>query len=164
MTTKYLDAVTKLHSSGYPHLASAAIAHYERLASGMSAEHRCRVSEMFDEVLETALNRREEITSEDILLSPDFVAIRALARVLQDLKLVEPVLEMTELDVLHGQFVEEVKPPPPPIDIVFDDLEILSEGDEPLANLVPQKTQRQYRIDPPVLYPTPGKKPSHRLP
>ena len=159
MTTKYLDAVTKLHTNGYPHLASAAIAHYERLASGMDAEHRCRVSAMFDEVLETALNRREEITSEDILLSPDFTAIRALARLLQDLHLVEPVLIMTELDVVHGQFVDEIKPPPPPVEEVYDAVEIIVEEDEPLVALS-KLPMRRPSI--PVL--TPGMKPSHRLP
>jgi hypothetical protein len=107
---KYLDAVTKLHSSGHSHLANAAIAHYERLAAGMEAEHRYRVSAMFDEVLDTALTRREEITPEDILLSPDFAAIRALARLLQDLGLVEMPIEATELDIVHGQFLEEVIP------------------------------------------------------
>lgn len=156
MTTKYLDAVTKLHTNGYPHLASAAIAHYERLASGMDAEHRCRVSAMFDEVLETALNRREEITSEDILLSPDFTAIRALARLLQDLKLVEPVLLMTELDIVHGQFVDEVKPPPPPDEEIYDAVEIVVEEDEPLARLAALPTRRPI----PVL--TQGMKPSRR--
>ena len=163
MTTRYLDAVTKLHSNGYPHLASAAIAHYERLASGMSAEHRCRVSAMFDEVLETALNRREEITPADILLSPDFTAIRALARLLQDLKLVDELIELTSLDVIHDQFVEEIKPPPAPLE-VFDDVEIIVEEDEPLTNILPVKTQLQYKMRPPILLPTPGRKPSHRLP
>lgn len=116
MTIRYLDAVTLLHSNGHPHLASAAIAHYERLASGMSAEHRCLVSVMFDEVLETALNRREEITSVDILLSPDFATIRALAHLLQDLKLVD------------SRFAGEVKPPPAPPE-AFDDVEFV-EDDE----------------------------------
>lgn len=159
MTTRYLDAVTKLHSNGYPHLANAAIAHYERLASGMSAEHRCKVSAMFDEVLETALNKREEITAEDILLSPDFTTIRALARLLQDLKLVDVEIELSDLDVIQGEFVEAIKPPPAPLEL-FDEVEIVVENDEPLTNILPQKTQPYGQLS----AFTPGKKPSPRLP
>lgn len=159
MSTKYLDAVTLLHSNGFPHLASAAIQHYERLASGMDAEHRCRVSAMFDDVLEAALNRREEISDEDLLLSPDFVTIRALARIIQDKGLVQTEIEMTDLDVIEGQFVQVIEQPP---FAPFDDVEIVVELDEPLTNIIPQKTQPQYKMRPPVL--TQGMRPSHRLP
>ena len=163
MTTKYLDAVTLLHTHGHGHLANAAITHYERMASGMDAEHRCKVSAMFDEVLETALANPEPITAADILMSPDFTAIRALARVLQDLGLVEVEIVLGELDVVEAQFVDTLKPPRPPLDIVFDEYELqVSEADEPLVPVqqIPQKTQPYGQLS----AFTPGKKPSHRLP
>lgn len=145
MTTKYLDAVTLLHSHGHPHLATAAIEHYERLASGMTAEHRCRVSAMFDEVLETALTNPEPITPQDILMSPDFTAIRALAKVLQDLGLVEVEIVLGELDVVEAQFVDTLKPPRPPLEIVFEDYELqVPEADEPLVVTPETRPSRRY--------------------
>lgn len=113
-TIKYMDAISLLHSNGHAGLASAAISHYDRMTAGMPPEHRIKVAQMYDEVLGLALERRDEITAEDILISPDFVAIRALARVLQDLGLAETVYELTDLDIVQGDFVETVKPPPVP--------------------------------------------------
>jgi len=131
-TIKYMDAISLLHSSGHAGLTSSAISHYDRMTGGMDAEHRCRVSAMFDEVLGLALERRDEITAEDILISPDFAAIRALARVLQDLGLVPMTIQLNELDVVQNDFMETIKPPPPPVDHVFDDVEIEPIELEPL--------------------------------
>lgn len=104
MTITYIDAIARLHSHGYHALAMSALGHYERMTAGMDAGYRCRVSQMFDEVLNVALRKREDISAADILISPDFVTIRALARLLQDLKLVEYVVEMDELDVARATF------------------------------------------------------------
>jgi len=102
MKTRFMDAVQTLEVNGYGHLGMAALNYYDKMTTGMGIAQRARVVEMFDEVLTTALLSRDSIHPAEILLSQDFTYIKALARMLQELELVDgSIYELTDEDLVE---------------------------------------------------------------
>lgn len=96
-TSRFLLAVQDLDTNGYPHLASSAIGYYDKQTQGMGIAQRGQVLAMFDEVLTKELVTSDKIDPTEILLSPDFVFLKALARTLQTLELDAEIVELTDV-------------------------------------------------------------------
>lgn len=103
-TNRFFEAVKLLDENGYPHFAMAAIEYYDRCTVGMNTAQRKGVADMFDEVLTKELSTTDNIHPTEILLSPDFVFLKALARTLVDLELngEDVVLELTDEDLAEA--------------------------------------------------------------
>jgi hypothetical protein len=108
-TTRFFDAVQTLDVNGYQHLAGACISFYDRQTYGMTCEQRSQVAAMFDEVLTKELGAQDGIHATEIILSLDFVFLKALARTLQELELAgDQVIDLAEFEIVEGEII----PPP----------------------------------------------------
>jgi hypothetical protein len=96
-TSRFLLAVQDLDQNGYPHLAGAALSYYDKQTQGMGIAQRGQVLAMFDEVLAKELVTSDKIDPTEIILSPDFVFLKALARTLQTLELDGEIIELTDV-------------------------------------------------------------------
>ena len=96
-TSRFLLAVHDLDTNGYPHLADSAISYYDKQTRGMGIAQRGQVLAMFDEVLAKELGARDRIDPTEILLSPDFAFLKALARTLQTLELDGEIIDLEEI-------------------------------------------------------------------
>lgn len=100
---RFWDAVSTMDVNGHQALAAAAIRYYDDTVQGMNATDRVNVACMFDEVLTDELHSQAPIQAEDVILSPDFAFMRAMARQLQGLGLDDLSVEitLTEEDEAH---------------------------------------------------------------
>lgn len=81
----YSQAVGKLHDAGRHDLATGAWEHYKRFCESVGPFQEGYVLQMFDDVLEQHLKTDDPVGQEEVLLSPDFAPIKALARAVQAL-------------------------------------------------------------------------------
>lgn len=96
----YAQAVGRLHDAGRHDLAAAAWKHYQRFCESVGPFHAGDVTRMFDEVLETHFKTDDPVGQEEVLLSPDFAPIKALARAVQ-------ALDMPQILADHDIIVED---------------------------------------------------------
>ncbi len=87
----YAEAVGRLHDAGRIDLSQAAWNHYLRFIEHLSPAVHGGAIQMFDEVLNEHLKTDDPVGQEEILMSPDFAPIKALARAVQALDM--PLIE-----------------------------------------------------------------------
>lgn len=102
-TSSFLKAVKVLDKNGYPHVASSCMSYYDKETRGMSIADRARILDLYDEVLLKGLETNDTINPVEIILSRDFVFMKAIARTLQQLELDSLVMpgpiQLTEADI-----------------------------------------------------------------
>jgi hypothetical protein len=115
MKIRLFDILKQIEQLGHVAIASSTVEYYEKCCGSLDFTKRAGVLQMFEDVLEQELKTYDSINPADLILSPDFAFIKALARVCQGLEL------NCSLPIVYGREISVPKSPVPMLYPKFTD-------------------------------------------